>query len=400
MRPQSESAVAGYVDLEEAERQNEPPPYEPPGQPIDPASTARFALEPWSEITFDGNEEWAVKRVLPRQGVAVIYGKPSSFKSFVASHIALSRAMGWPWAGRRVFQCSVVYIAAEGAAGVRKRKAGYVKAYPELGTVLPFALVSTAPNLGTEPGDLPALVQAIEGAGMAPGLIVLDTLAQTLGGSDENGAGMTAFLTNAGKLAERFGCLVLIVHHVGYGDEKRMRGHSSLGGGVDAQILCERQEGALEATLTVIKLKDNSSDVRFTARLSRIVIGHDEDGEEISTLIVDGVDEAQLASSAPVAKSIPKSLRLLMDVVAEALSESGIEIQAFGASGPKVRAVAESHIRKRYFDRLAEQAEPDEDKGKLYDRQRQAFRRAIKSALDARNLVAEDKNGERFLWLP
>jgi hypothetical protein len=65
-----------------------------------------------------------------------------------------------------------------------------------------------------------------------------------------------------------------------------------------------------------------------------------------------------------------------------------------------VRAVAESHIRKRYFDRLAEQAEPDEDKGKLYDRRRQAFRRAIKSAIDAKNLVADDKNGERFLWLP
>jgi RecA-family ATPase len=102
-------------------------------------------------------------------------------------------------------------------------------------------------------------MSAIEAAGLSPGVIVLDTLAQTLGSSDEDGAGMTAFLANAGKLAQRFDCLVLIVHHVGLGDDKRMRGHSSLGGGVDAAILCERHEGALEATLTIVKLKDEAS---------------------------------------------------------------------------------------------------------------------------------------------
>jgi hypothetical protein len=364
------------------------------------AGAPKFILEPWSEIAFDGAEEWLVKRVLPRRGVAVIYGKPASFKSFVASHIALRCALGWAWAARNVFRTSVVYIAAEGASGLRKRKAGYVKADPSLPADIDFALVSAAPNLGAEPGDLPALIAAIDRANFAPGLIVLDTLAQTLGGSDENGSGMTAFLANAGRLADRFGCLVLIVHHVGLADDKRMRGHSSLGGGVDAQILCERQDGALEAALTIIKLKDDASDVRFTARLSRVVLGRDEDGDEISTLIVESVDETQPAPSAPAMKSIPKSLRLLMDLVDEALIEVGSDIQAFGASGPRVRAVAERHVRKRYFDRIAEQAEPDEDKAKLFDRQRQAFKRAIKSAIDAKILFADDQRGERFLWLP
>ena len=39
--------------------------------------------------------------------------------------------------------------------------------------------------------------------------------------------------------------------------------------------------------LTLQKLKDDASDVRLSARMSRIVIGYDEDGEEISTLVVE-----------------------------------------------------------------------------------------------------------------
>jgi hypothetical protein len=298
----------GYVPLESGE------PWRRGAPEIDPSApkSSRFILEPWSEITFDSGEEWLVKRFLPRRGVAVIYGKPASFKSFVASRIALSCALGWAWADRTVFKASVVYIAAEGASGHRKRKAGYVNAYPDLPADVDFTLISAAPNLGVEPGDLHALTEAIDRADVSPGLIVLDTLAQTLGGSDENGAGMTAFLANAGKLADHFHCLVLIVHHVGLADDKRMRGHSSLGGGVDAQILCERQEGPLEATLTLVKLKDEASDVRFLARLCRVVLGHDEDGDEVSTLIVESIEEVGASLRAPAAKAIPPQQRLLI----------------------------------------------------------------------------------------
>ena len=211
---------------------------------------------------------------------------------------------------------------------------------------------------------------------------------------------MTAFLANAGRLAQRFECLVLIVHHVGLGDDKRMRGHSSLGGGVDAAILRERQGVALEATLTIIKLKDEASDGHFLARLGRVVLSRDEDGDEISTLIVESVEEVETAPRAPVTKSVPKSLRLLMDVVAQVLDEAGADIRAFGAAGPKVRAVAERHIRKLYFDRIAEKVDPDEDAEKLYDRQRVSFKRAIKSAIDAKLLVADECGGERVIWLP
>jgi hypothetical protein len=155
-----------------------------------------------------------------------------------------------------------------------------------------------------------------------------------------------------------------------------------------------------EATLTVIKLKDDASDVRLVARLSRIVLGHDEDGDEISTLIVESVEELGPSLRVPAAKSVPPQQRLLMAVVAEAIDAAGETFLAFGGDGPHVRGVADSLIRARYYSRIAELAEPDEDRKKLAERQRKAFNNALREALKAERLLARERNGRRFIWLP
>ena len=49
-------------------------------------------------------------------------------------------------------------------------------------------------------------------------------------------------------------------------------------------IVSERPEGAMEPELTIQKLKDDASDIALTAHLSGIVLGHDCDGDEVSTL--------------------------------------------------------------------------------------------------------------------
>ena len=382
----------GYVDIE-------PLPFRAPRLQ---AKKPRFELEPWSQIVFENSEEWLVKRVLPRRGLAAIYGRPGSLKSFVVSHIALCVALGREWAGRRVHGAPVVYIAAEGASGLRKRKAGYALTCPDLPADVPIYLISAAPNLGADPGDLGTLIADIEAAGVSPGLVILDTLAQTLGSADENGAGMTVFGKNAAALATRFSCLVLAVHHVGLAEtaQQRMRGHSSLHGALDVQILCERKDGDLSATLTLQKLKDEASNVQLTVRLSRVVIATDEDGEEISTLVVDRVEDAEIEVKEIKTKPVPQSQRLLMAVLIQALEETGSKATPFGSSGPTVQAVDDEAVRARYYTRIAEQADPDEEADKLASRQRKAFNRSVVEAIKAQRIVAAEIRGRRMLWLP
>jgi hypothetical protein len=169
----------------------------PIGEPRE-SGAKKFTLVPWGESTFDPNEEWRVKHVIPLKGVGLIYGKSQSLKSFVAMHLALSVALGEPWAGKRVKKAAVVYLCAEGQGRFPKRVAGLTKARSIRGEV-DVHIVYTVPNLGTMDGDLDALIASIESAGIKPGLIVVDTTAKTIGSAEENGPGMAAFVWNAGR---------------------------------------------------------------------------------------------------------------------------------------------------------------------------------------------------------
>jgi AAA domain len=300
-----------------------------------------------------------------------------------------------PWAGRRVVQAPAIYIAAEGAAGLRKRKIGWELAHDGLPDNVPFHLIEVAPNLGAGIGDLKELIASIEAAGIKPGAIAIDTVAQSMGLGDENNTGMVQFAANITALANHFGCLVAAVHHVGLGDEKRLRGHSSFLGALDVSILSERKEGALSATLTVMKLKDEESAQKFTIHLARVVIGKDSDGEDVSTLIVESVESgATEGAKAPQAKAIPRTQRLLIAMVEQAISEEETAkmIRPF-ADGPLVKAVSDETVRRRYYARIAENARPGEDNQKLRNS-------AVRDALKAVILMACEQDGTRFIWLP
>jgi len=265
------------------------------------AKPKHFELVPFERIKFDGAEEWLLKGLLPKQGVAAFFGAKSSFKSFAAQDLALHVACGWNWAGRRVTQVSVVYIAVEGAGGLRKRKAGFELHHAEhLPENVPFHLIAAAPNLGQGTADLDALAAAMTASGVKPDMIVIDTLAQPLGSAEENGAGMVQLIANAQALSEKFNCLVLLIHHAGLTETDRLRGHSSLGCALDALVFFEPKEGALSARLTVQKLKEEADrNVALELELLRIVIGKDHDGDEISTLVVDTVRDGKAAEPAP-----------------------------------------------------------------------------------------------------
>jgi RecA-family ATPase len=185
------------------------------GDPIEDWTPPKFKLERWGEITFALDEEFLIDGICPKQGVGLLYGASQAFKSFVAIHTGLWVSRAQSWAGRRTEGASVVYLAAEGSAGLRKRRQGLVMAGRAPMDGVDFALISAAPNLGTAGGDCDRLIAAIEVASISAGMIIIDTIAKVIGGADENGAGMAQFLLSAEALAQHFCCLVLAVHHTG-----------------------------------------------------------------------------------------------------------------------------------------------------------------------------------------
>jgi hypothetical protein len=207
------------------------------------------------------------------------------------------------------------------------------------------------------------------------GIITIDTLAQTLGGAEENGAGMQQIIANAQALSNHFQCFVLIIHHSGLSDDDRPRGHSSLKGALDVLIRFERKEG----TLTII--------------------GKDDEGEEISTLVVETIHKSEVTKTAGTTKAVPRSQRLLMTVIKEAIEEVGFVFRPF-PNGPMVTGVKAAAVRTQLYIKISEKAGPDDDPTKVAERQRKAFNRAVEAEIKAKAILSCEYNGERILWLP
>jgi hypothetical protein len=177
-------------------------------------------------------------------------------------------------------------------------------------------------------------------------------------------------------------------------EQQRPRGHSSIGGGVDAQVLAEREEGALASVLTLQKLKDEQSDIRLRVFLARRVIDHDDDREEISTLIVEDIEAIGAAPPREVGQWTP-AMRLFHDAVLEALADHGVQ-RTIGLSGPKVWMVDPQKVRDVFYRRYAAAEGGD----KAPHTKRKAFNRKLQEALNKRLICAEQTDGGEFVWLP
>ncbi len=177
-----------------------------------------------------------IENVLMRGGLAVLWGKPGSGKTFVALDWGLNVAVGAWWFGREVRQGGVLYLAAEGSGGLNQRVQAWMtdrrvyRVGPEQFSLLP----ETVNLLDRQWAEAMVVLTAT----MAPALVIADTLARSMVGGDENTSRDMGVLINvANRVQEASGAAVLFVHH----DTKEgstMRGSSALLGAVDTCVEC------------------------------------------------------------------------------------------------------------------------------------------------------------------
>lgn len=230
---------------------------------------------------------WLIRNVLPRDGVAMIYGESGSGKSFFVLDMVAAVARGIEWRGHKVeAPRPVVYVCAEGEADFRDR----VQAYCEFNGLgdFPIGVVPDAPNLLLRE-DVKDLIAAIRAFGPSA-VIVVDTLAQTTPGANENsGEDMGRALAHCKALHRATGALVLLVHHSGKDSSRGARGWSGLRAAVDAEIEVERfGSGNFDDArcARVSKLKGGRDGAEFGFRLNLVAIGEHDDGEVINSCVV------------------------------------------------------------------------------------------------------------------
>jgi archaellum biogenesis ATPase FlaH len=229
---------------------------------------------------------WLIKDFLPHATIGMLFGESGSGKSFLAYDLCAAIARGIEWNGKRVRQGSVLYIAAEGQAGYVNRIAAYCHQHAISPDDFRIDVISdVTPDLLSKDSVI-QLVRDVQHEDPYD-LIVIDTFAQATSGADENsGKDMGLALNNCKTIAQVSGAMVLIVHHSGKDSSKGARGWSGLRAAADVELEVTREQNGTDRSVQVTKLKDGRDGTQVGFKLLDVVLGEDEDGDDITSCIV------------------------------------------------------------------------------------------------------------------
>lgn len=249
---------------------------------------ARFRVQSAVEFSHRVAQRWIIKGVLPAAGLCVLYGESSSGKTFFALDMVGAVARGAEWRGKRVQQGRVAYVVAEGVGGFRDRLDAYARHHGIDLATFQFGVIPDSPNL-LEKADVKDLLLALAVYGK-PDIVVVDTLAQSMPGGNENaGEDMGRVLAHCKAIHRATGALVVLIHHSGKDAARGARGWSGLRGAADVQIEIVRSGDARAAVID--KQKDGGGEGdEYAFKLVPVTIGRDEDGDDTTSCVLSHVD--------------------------------------------------------------------------------------------------------------
>lgn len=245
---------------------------------VDPKS-ARFRFLDDAAVEQLPPLEFLVDGLIPRHSLVEMHGPPGSGKSFLALDLALSIASGRPFCFRSVKRGPVIYIAAEGSAGIAQRLRAWKHNRALTGAAGVLFVTQPLPLL--DPGAIAQFAdEAKAKIGNEIQLLVVDTLARCFAGGDENSSrDMGAAIDAMDMLRLTLGCTVLAQHHTRK-DGDTERGSTALRGAVDTMlsvrkddndllsVICEKQKDAAPFQPIQLRLEPALESCVVTARAS------------------------------------------------------------------------------------------------------------------------------------
>jgi hypothetical protein len=335
-------------------------PIDPPAVVFDtalPSGKPRLELIQWDDLP-ELAVTWLIKDFLPAGGMAALYGKPGSYKSFMALYLAAAVATGADAFGRATTQGDVIYIAGEGGSGLKKRRDAFDKHYGLAPGTRVFFLRSQL-NLRSTMDDAKALVDAVRAISLKPALVIVDTLARAFAGGNENASeDMGAFIVVIGHLqAALDGAAVLLVHHSGKDEARGMRGHSSLYGAVDTELEVVKlsADDAKHRTgkMTVTKQKDGEDGYALAYRLDFVSLGRVDPTE--GSLVVVPDDAAQAGQPRAMSPENKRVLAALEAVLGEAGTPVGLDRVPRGAKCVRLALWRETYLAQAVGERASKE---------------------------------------------
>lgn len=361
---------------------------------LDPTAKARGAtlskaMVPISEVKPIVSNQYLIKNWLDRGTSSVVYGESNVGKTFFALDLALHVAARLPWHGLKVAgMChqpspgKVYYFALEGGTGIRNRICAMRQVRPDIFECVEpddrFVLWPTSIDLHcATDGD--AIATAVNECQEPTALVVIDTLARAMGDGDENTArDMGQIIRNIDLIRDRTGAHVMVIHHSGKDARRGARGSGSLRGAVDTEIELTRSGGLIMATAR--KQRDMPADSVFAYTLRSVQIGIDEDGDPVTSAVVE---PAEAVSAVP---KLSGRQKIAMQALEEALADHGAKMKR--GMFPENRECVSLDQWREYCDRHSLTS------GKAPSSRRTAFHK-VKVALQEKEII---RVLEDYVW--
>jgi hypothetical protein len=376
---------------------------------------------------------WLIKGLMPAVGHGLMSGQWGAGKTFAFFDLAASLSTGQPFVGHVVKrQCGVLLIAAEGADEVRLRLDAVVREKCGSMARAPFRWYEQAPML-LQKGAVEKLLAMARQAemslqdefGLPLGLIGIDTIAACAGyakaGDEYDNAVGQAVMNVLKAVAQGLKCFVLGIDHFGKDLLAGTRGASSKESSGDVVLAClgdKLVNGAVTNTrLAVRKHRGGRQGQEYPFQLRMVEAPQkDEDGDPITTMVVDWLPPGAAPPSAPDDPwAKPKRqdqrtavLRLKQVLMAE-LAEHGEDrpltantstppieaIEVLAPDGPTVRMIDQARVRAAFYACTPADGTP---------RQKQMFRlmqftRARDWAEEHQLIGIREIEGVTYLWL-
>ena len=278
-----------------------------------------FPLVPIGDIELT-EPDFLIDGLIETDTLALMFGDPGCGKSFAALDLAACVATNRPFHGREVRGGPVVYLAGEGKSGLVRRFMAWCQHHGQSGDDVPLMLSERAANFldAATMKEVAASCDAVCERYGDPVLIVVDTVARSFGGGDENSTmDMGEFICAVDDLRIRYpDAVILLVHHTGHAEKSRARGSMALKGALDAEYRVEKQDAAV--TITCTKMKDAPEPAPIAFDLQDVKLGVDRRGREFGSAVL-----VETEAKAKAGKLTP-ARQFAVDTFKEAAQESGV----------------------------------------------------------------------------
>lgn len=243
-----------------------------------------YAPCPYNYVEFDAFANrpppvFLINGAMVEGTVHAFYGQSGAGKTFAALDLAMCVATGTPWFNRETNKAAVLWVAAEDPDGVMLR----ARAWGLRHGVRPSNFVVMEGNLFNlrRPETMDSVIQygnrVLRRSGCSHLLVVIDTLVRATPGADEVSGKDTGEIVAAFDLIRySLPSTVCVIHHSGKNEDAGLRGHSSLGQGIDSFARVSKSTAG--SVITFEKVKNAKVPPPIGFNLEVVPVDLDADG--------------------------------------------------------------------------------------------------------------------------